>query len=33
LFPAGTAAVDEAEIVRAVFLHLRQQRPGRDPGR
>jgi hypothetical protein len=31
-FPAGTGGVGEAEVIRAVFLRIRQDR-GRDPGR
>jgi hypothetical protein len=33
LFPQGTNGMDQAEVLRAVFLHLKRQNPGGNAGR
>jgi hypothetical protein len=33
LFPQGTAGLDQAEVLRAVFLHLKRQNQGGTEGR
>jgi predicted DNA-binding transcriptional regulator AlpA len=33
LFPQGTAGLDQAEVLRAVFLHLKRQNQGGNAGR
>jgi hypothetical protein len=33
LFPQGTKGMDQAEVLRAVFLHLKRQNQGGNAGR
>jgi hypothetical protein len=33
LFPQGTSAVDQGEVIRAVFIHLKRQNSGDNVGR
>jgi hypothetical protein len=33
LFPQGTACLDQAEVLRAVFLHVKRQNQGGNEGR
>jgi hypothetical protein len=33
VFPRGTSGLAEAEVIKAVFLHLKRQDPGDSAGR